>query len=65
MDKSEDLQTTETKETCEKKRRSFRHTRHKGDGYDNHRFFIQKIILFILYRAVPKADIARWGKENS
>ena len=42
MDKSEDLQTTETKETCVKKRRAFRHTRHKGDGWTIIVFLIAK-----------------------
>ena len=63
MDKSEDLQTPKRRIDSmaiasypHKFRFRFgaNETRHKGDGYDNHRFFVQKIILFILYRAMPK-----------
>jgi len=38
-------------------------TRHKGDGYDNHRFFDRKNS-FHPYRAVPTGNAARRNKRQ-
>ena len=78
MDKSEDLQTTETKETCAKKRGSFRHIRHtKAMVRQSSFFYLQKHSFHPLWAVssgdialgtesiYTKAGMARWRNENS